>query len=111
MNKNNLPIAIFNGPVATTNGLYRISDIDIITAKSLIQTYGFTSALGHEATAQIMTDLLGIEIPLNRIQFHQSVSQLGIVFKLNVRPAEGVILSKEELENTGYSLKLMERLE
>lgn len=111
MNKNQLPIAIFNGTVASTNGLYRISDIDITSAKKLIHTYGFVSAIGHEATAQILTEILGIDIPLNRIQFQQSVTQVAVVFKLNVRPAEGVVLSREEVEKIGYSLKLMERLE
>jgi len=41
MNQNtNLPIALFNGTVATTNGLYSIKDIDIETAKLYVAQNG-----------------------------------------------------------------------
>ncbi|MGE4213692.1 MAG: YddF family protein [Anaerotignaceae bacterium] len=106
-----LPIGLFNGTVATTNGLYRINDIDIDNARRYIKENGFISAIGHEATAEIMSDILGFNILMNRIQFHQEVGQVAIVFKLNVRPPEGELLNREELECVGYSLKIMERLE
>ena len=48
---------------------------------------------------------------MNRIQFHQEIGQIAVVFKLNERPPEGVLLNREELERVGYSLKIMERLE
>lgn len=111
MEKRNLPVGLFNGTVATTNGLYRIKDIDIDTAKRYINQNGFISAIGHEATAEIMSDLLGINILMNRIQFYQEAGQIAIVFKLNERPPEGELLNREELERVGYSLKIMERLE
>ncbi|MFA9463997.1 MAG: YddF family protein [Velocimicrobium sp.] len=111
MENENLPVGFFNGTVATTNGLYRIKDIDIETAKQYVKQNGFISAIGHEATAQVMSDLLGLNILMNRIQFHQEIGQIVIVFKLNERPPEGVLLNREELERVGYSLKIMERLE
>ena len=111
MKNNKLPIAFFNGTVATTNGLYRISDIDLESARKLVHGNTYVSAIGHVATAEILTELLGVEIPFNRIQFAQAVTQKAIVFKLDDRPVEGVVLSREEVEKVGYSLKLMERLE
>jgi len=107
----NLPIVLFNGTVATTNGLYSIKDIDIETAKMFIEQNGFISAIGHEATAEIMSELLEQDIQMNRIQFHQEVGQKAIAFKLNERPVEGAVLNKEEVESIGYALKIMERLE
>ena len=77
MKENTWPIALFNGTVATTNGLYEISDIDTDTARELLQTYGFISAIGHEATATIMRELLEQPIMMNRIQFHQEVGQIA----------------------------------
>ncbi len=106
-----LPVGLFNGTVATTNGLYRIKDIEVDSAKRYIKQNGFISAIGHEATAETMSDLLGVKITMNRIQFHQEVGQIAIVFKLNERPPEGVLLNREELERVGYGLKVMERLE
>jgi len=111
MKNKKLPVGLFNGTVATTNGLYRINDIDIDNAKRYIEENGFISAIGHEATAEIMSNILGFNILMNRIQFHQEVGQIAIVFKLNVRPPEGELLNREELERVGYSLKIMERLE
>jgi hypothetical protein len=111
MENKKLPIALFNGTVATTNGLYSIKDIDIDTARKYIKERGFISAIGHEATAEIMSDLLGVKILMNRIQFEQQVGQIAIVFKLNERPPEGEILNCEEVERVGYGLKIMERLE
>lgn len=106
-----IPVALFNGTVATTNGIYSIQDIAVETVKSYIKECGFISAIGHEATAQIMSELLGVEVPMNRIQFHQQVGQIAVAFKLNIRPPEGMILDRQAIERIGYSLKIMERLE
>ena len=111
MKSKDLPVGLFNGTVATTNGLYRIKDIKLETAKNYIKQNGFISAIGHEATAEIMSDLFEIKIPMNRIQFQQEVGQWAIVFKLNQRPPEGEVLERKELERIGYSFKIMERLE
>jgi len=111
MKSENLPVGLFNGTVATTNGLYRINDIDIDLAKEYIKQYGFISAIGHEATAEIMSELLEINIPMNRIQFHQQIGQIAIVFKLNERPPEGEVLNRREIERVGYSFKIMQRYE
>lgn len=106
-----MKVALFNGTIATTNGVYKVSDIDIDSAKKLICKNGFISAIGHESTAEIISDLFGMDIPMNRIQFRQKVRQKAVVFKLNQRPPEGSVLTRDEIEKIGYSLKLMERLE
>ncbi len=111
MGDSKLPVALFNGTVATTNGLYSIKDIDIAAAKKIIQENGFISAIGHEATAEILSVILEADVPMNRIQFHQQVGQFAIAFKLNVRPPEGDILNRDEIEKIGYNLKIMERIE
>lgn len=111
MKGENLPVGLFNGTVATTNGLYRISDIDLNCAKEFLKQNGYISAIGHDATAEIMSELLGYHIPMNRIQFQQEVGQIAIVFKLNKRPPEGEILNRKQVEEIGYKLKIMERLE
>ncbi|WP_243156086.1 YddF family protein [Clostridium sp. C2-6-12] len=108
---NNMKIGIFNGTIATTNGLYRISDITVDDAKKLVLENGFISAIGHEATAKCISDTFNINIPMNRIDFKQEIGQKAIVFKLNKRPPEGSILCRAEIDEIGYSFKLMERLE
>ncbi|SHJ97896.1 STIV orfB116 family protein [Paramaledivibacter caminithermalis] len=58
-----------------------------------------------------ISDLFELNIPMKRIQFKQEIGHKAIVFKLNQRPPEVSVLSREEIEEIGYSLKLMERLE
>lgn len=105
-----MKVGILNGTIATTNGLYKISDIDTEKAKKLLYENGFISAIGHKATAEVISELLNIDVPLNRIDFKQEIGQKAIVLKLNKRPAEGCVLSRKEMEEIGYSLKLIERL-
>ncbi|XGU48360.1 STIV orfB116 family protein [Fusobacterium necrophorum subsp. funduliforme] len=69
------------------------------------------SAIGHESTALIMTELLDAQVQVNRIQFAQENNQKAIVFKLNGRAPEGVILSKEEIEAIGYKFQLLEKID
>lgn len=106
-----MKVGIFNGTIATTNGIYKISDIDVENAKKLLCENGFISAIGHRATAEAISDAFNMDIPMNRMNFEQEVGQKAIVFKLNKRPPEGCILSRDEIEEIGYSFKLMERLE
>ena len=103
------PVVLFNGTVATTNGIYLIEDIRVDKAKNYIEKYGFESAIGHEAAAKILSELLGYDIKENRIQYHQKVGQIGIALKLNERPPEGNILNADEMKSVGYSLKLVKR--
>ena len=106
-----MEIGIFNGTIATTNGVYKISDINIDDAKKLICKNGFISAIGHKSTAEAISDTFNMNIPMSRIDFRQQVGQKAVVFKLNKRPPEGSILCRTEIEEIGYSFKLMERLE
>jgi hypothetical protein len=48
---------------------------------------------------------------MNRIEFRQQVGQKAIALKLNHRPPEGQILNKQQIEEIGFTLKLIERLE
>ncbi len=106
----NLPIALFNGAICTSNGLYRISDLTAVEARELIQRYSFVSAVGHEASAQVLSDVLGVQVEMNRIQYVQAVGQKAIALVLQIRPGEGEILSAAEMRAIGFCLKLMERL-
>lgn len=105
-----LPLAILNTSILTTAGEYKLKDINIDTAKMLVRTRHIDSAVGHQSTAQIMTTLLGREIPSNRQMFSQQPGQQALVFKLNGRPQEGKILTAEEIEEIGYKFQLLERI-
>jgi len=65
------------------------------------------SAIGHESAAQIMSELLGEPIDVNRIQYSQHPSDIAICFKLRGRPPEGAILSRNQIEEIGYEFKVL----
>jgi hypothetical protein len=66
----------------------------------------YESAIGHESTAEIMTELLGVDVRVNRQMAAQEVGTEAIVFKLKARAPEGRILSREEIEAIGYEFGL-----
>ncbi len=107
----NHKVALFNGLVVTTNGLFQVSDITPEEASLLVRECGYISAVGHKAAASILSELLMVRVAMNRIQFYQQVGQKAIALKLNKRPDEGVVLDKEQTQQIGYCLKLIERLE
>lgn len=104
-----MKLGILNTSILTAAGEYVLNDIDLDTAKDLASKNDLDSAVGHASTAQFMTELLGVEIPVNRQQFFQQPGQQALVFKLNGRPQEGKILTAEEIEQIGYKFQLLER--
>ena len=109
MENNGHPIALLNTSIATADGTYVLKTITLEEAKDLIKGRETISAIGHESTAQVLTELLGIKVSVNRISFEQQIGQTAIVFKLNDRPPEGKILSREEIEEIGFSFKSLYR--
>lgn len=106
-----LPLALLNTSILTTAGEYKLTDISLEEAKKLVDdAEKLDSAIGHQSTAEIMTTLLETEVEMNRQLFEQQAGQIALVFKLNGRPEEGKILSKEEVEKIGYKFQLLERI-
>jgi len=102
-------IAILNTSIATSDGTYSLETINLSKARQMVRNVDIISAVGHQSTAEILTTLLGITVPVNRIVFTQEAGQQALIFKLNGRPEEGEILSIEEIEEIGYSFKLLTR--
>ena len=81
-----------------------LKKIDIETAKRLLESSEFVSAIGHQATASVLSQLLGIEIPFNRITVRLKPGDMCIHFALKTRLPEGVVLNEEELRKLDYDL-------
>ena len=106
-----MPVGVLNTSILTAYGTFEYVEITLDQAQALVcGTGGFLSAVGHESTAQILTALLGVEVPVNRIQFAQGAGQAALVFKLNGRAPEGVILTAKQIEEIGYSFGKLTRL-
>ena len=108
-NKDMKKLALLNTSILTVEGEYSLKQISLEEARKLVCENELDSAIGHQSTANIMTTLLSVEVPVNRQMFAQEVGQMALVFKLNGRPPEGSILSVEEIEKIGYKWQVLER--
>ena len=106
-----LPVVLFNGPICTSTGLFRVTDLEVEEARQLIRDFGFVSAVGHEASAEVLSCILEADVPMNRIEYVQKVGQKAIALKLKIRAEEGRILTAAEMFQIGFSLQLLERLD
>ncbi len=105
-------LALLNTSILTNPGDYSLVNISLEEVQEIIQTNieNLDSAIGHASTSEIMSTLLGVDIEMNRQEFAQEVNQKALIFKLNGRPEEGKILTKEEIEKIGYKFQLLTRL-
>lgn len=112
MENNNNKLYILNSPVLTDYGMFWFEKEDIVEAKKLIERFNgqFISAIGHQATADIMSKLLGYNIPYNRIIVKMNVGDIAIVFRLLNRIEEGKVLTEEEIKNIGFEIGFLTRL-
>ena len=102
-------ITILNAPILTNYGAYNFKEISLQESKDLISE-GFQSAVGHQSTCDLLSKLLEVEIPVNRIQYRQEAGDIALVFRLKTRPEEGKILSLVEIEQIGYEFGKLIRL-
>jgi hypothetical protein len=115
------PMALLNTAICTAPGDYTIREITADEAYSMRMTAGtlsdeqggvdppFVSAIGHQATADALSEILGTKVSVNRIAFVQEPGQEAIVLKLRGRLPEGQILDRAALDEIGYDLWLMTR--
>jgi len=112
------PIALLNTPICTVPGRYEVRPISAEEAYQQVLSYctdGMTdppylSAIGHQASADALSEILLTKVDVNRIAFEQQPGQEAIVLKLRNRIPEGQILDWEALKKIGFDLWLMTRL-
>jgi hypothetical protein len=67
---------------------------------------GFISAVGHQATADLLTSLLQVPVQFNRIAVKAAPGDVLIHFVLKERIPEGKILSLEELRQLQFDFAI-----
>lgn len=102
---------VLNGPILTSFGLYRYKKISLNQAKKVLKNNQYYSAIGHEATAILLSALLETEINYNRVAIVMHTGDIALVFHLLARLKEGQVLDIKELCTKDYTLGLLKKLE
>lgn len=105
-----MKITLLNTSILTAYGMYDFQQISLDGARDLVTEAEIVSAIGHAATAEILSDLLEIKVESNRIEFKQNVEDIALIFKLKTRITEGKVLNREEIEEIGYEFGILRRL-
>ena len=103
-------IYIINSPVITSFGSFDYKPTDVLEIRQLLSYQPFTSAVGHEETATLLTRLLGVTVSFNRITVKQEAGDIFVVIKPKTRLEINKVYSDIDIENIGYELGLLTRL-
>ena len=87
----------FTGPLSREEGRARIVN-------------GFQSAIGHEASAKLLSRVLGVVVPTSRLAVTLRPGDVALVLRIKERIAEGKVLTEDEFATVPYELGWLERL-
>jgi hypothetical protein len=77
------------------------SPIDLDMVRGLVFCNECYSVVGHEATARLLSELLGVTVAYNRERYILSPGDCVVCAVLRDRIPEGKVLSKEEIQAVG----------
>ncbi|MDD2761212.1 MAG: DUF1874 domain-containing protein [Methylomonas sp.] len=105
-----MTLYVINAPVLTDYGLWEFSGpLTIDNARSMLEAE-FVSAIGHDASAKVLSQILNITIPVNRIPIKMLPRDEGLILRLLQRLPEGKVLDETELKSLDFELGLLKRL-
>jgi len=88
----------FSLSMLTPPATVKVTEASVEDVKRILVN-GFTSAIGHDATAKIISTQLSIQVPVNRISIQLKPSDILVVYQLLTRLPEGKVLSEDEMRN------------
>jgi len=80
-------VTVLNTSILTVYGKVDYKQISLQEAKELVKN-GFQSAVGHQSTCDVLTNLLEVQVQMNRIQFKQSARKLSKMHSKGAKKAK-----------------------
>ena len=77
---------ILNSAVLTSPGRYSYRLVGVEEARAWAGRGDFISAIGYAETAEVLSAVLGVEVPAQRIEVRMAPGDEALVFRLRVRP-------------------------
>lgn len=100
---------LLNSPILTDWGRWRFDGPVGLEAARAFLAPGFESAVGHDGTAEVLSDVLGITVPMCRRAIHMTPGDRALVFRLLDRPEEGVVLDAPSLAGQRWAFGILVR--
>ncbi|MDC8832064.1 STIV orfB116 family protein [Alteromonas gilva] len=105
-----MTLYVLNSPVLTDYGNYTfIGPVSVPQAQDLLLKHEFVSAIGHQATADLLSAILNVAIPHNRVHIKMKPGDQALVFRLLSRMPDGVILDQHTINEQQYELAILTR--
>ena len=102
---------LINSPILSSYGEWHFSGpISVVQARKWLNAMQFVSAIGHQDSARLLSDLLNVDISVNRIQITMQPGDEALVLRLLKRPPEGKVLNFKELIDAPFELALLKRV-
>lgn len=86
-------LPILNSPLAFPEHIVYAARVDAETARALVEEakkrgIGIDSYIGHESTARLASQVLGVEVPVRRAMYQPAANEIALVFRLRKRLAK-----------------------
>lgn len=104
-----MTLYLLNTPVLTNYGEWTFTGPISIEQAKLRISNGFESAIGHEASAQFLSQLLDVNVEMKRITVAMQAGDSALVLRIKSRLPEGKLLTKQEIDATPCELGWLER--
>jgi hypothetical protein len=105
-----MTLYIINAPILTEYGIWEFSGPLSIDEARTILAGNFVSSIGHEASAKLLSQILNMPIPVNRIQIKMQPGDAALILRLLQRLPEGKVLNESELKALDFELGLLKLL-
>ena len=102
---------LLNSSVLTSFGEWKYELLSVESARKLASQGNWISAIGHAATAESLSQLLGVHVELQRIDIEMQAGDQAIVLRLSSRLQHLTDVSIEQVGQLSWQLGLLTRTE